>query len=93
MTPGTQPRWLRQAGDLRFTGHCGNGVTQLHFELASLGEAAREIYRQDLLFDSGRPDGKLTGLDLLMNVVRDIDAGQVDSDAFDPQLLGQVSKP
>ena len=91
-TPGKQPSWLKRASDLRFTGHGGNGVTQLQFELPSLEDAASEVYEQQLLFDSGRPDGKLTGLDLLMRVVRDIDAVQADSDAFDPQLLNQFAK-
>lgn len=91
-TPGKQPSWLKQASDLRFTGHSGNGVTHLQFELPTLGEAASEVYQQQELFESGRPDGKLTGLDLLMRVIRDIDAAEADSDAFDPQLLLQVAK-
>ena len=90
--PGKQPQWLRRASDLRFTGHGGNGGTHLRFELPSIEVAANEVYEQQLLFDSGRPDGKLTGLDLLMKVVGDIDAAQADSDAFDPQLLQQVTK-
>lgn len=32
-TPGKQPAWLKRASDLRFTGHGGNGVTHLQFEL------------------------------------------------------------
>ncbi len=91
-TLGKNPEWLKRASDLRFTGHAGNGATQLRFELPSLGAAASEMYRQSSLFQSGRPDGNLTGLDLLMNVVHDIDTGKTDSDAFDPQLLHQVSK-
>lgn len=91
-TPGKQPSWLKRASDLRFTGHGGNGSTHLRFELPSLEEAASEVYEQKELFDSGRPDGTLTGLDLLMRVVRDIDADQADSGAFDPQLLHQVAK-
>lgn len=73
-TPGAQPTWLKRASDLRFTGHGGNGVTHLQFELPSLEDAAGEVYQQQLPFDSGRPDGKLTGMDLLMRVVRDINA-------------------
>lgn len=89
---GKQPSWLRKASDIRFTGHGGNGVTHLQFELPSLNDAAREVYQQELLFDSDRPDGSLTGLDLLMNVFSEIDAERADSNAFDPQLLHQVSK-
>jgi len=89
---GNQPEWLKRASDLRFTGHVGNGVTQLKFELPSLEDAASAVYDQQLLCDAGRPDGKLTGLDLLMKVVRDIDANQADSTAYDPQLLQQVTK-
>jgi hypothetical protein len=91
-TPGKQPSWLRRASDIRFTGQGGNGVTHLKFELPSLKDAASELYAQQELFDSGRPDGRLTGLDLFMTVVRDIDAIQTDSDAFDPQLLHQFAK-
>ncbi len=91
-TPGKQPSWLRRASDLRFTGYGGTETTELQFELPSLELAASEVYGQQLLFDSERPDGRLTGLDLLMKVVRDIDAVKTDSDAFDPQLLHQVIK-
>jgi hypothetical protein len=91
-TPGQLPGWLKRASDLRFTGHGGNGVTHLRFELPSLEDAASEVYQQRELFDSGRPDGKLTGLDLLMRVIQDIDTVQADSDAFDPQLLYQFAK-
>ncbi|MFO1000977.1 MAG: hypothetical protein U0936_11595 [Planctomycetaceae bacterium] len=92
-TLGKQPEWLKRASDLRFTGHAGNGLTQLQFELPSLDTAASEVYRQAFLFESGRPEGHLTGLDLLMNVVSDIDNGKADSnDTFDPQLLNQVSR-
>lgn len=91
-TPGKQPRWLKQASDLRFTGHGGNGTTHLRFELPSLEDAASEVYEQPLLFESVRPEGALTGLDLLMGVVRDIDKGHADSETFDPQLLKQFAK-
>ncbi|MFO0977135.1 MAG: hypothetical protein U0996_12105 [Planctomycetaceae bacterium] len=67
-------------------------MTHLQMELPSLDVAASEVYRQAWLFESGRPDGKLTGLDLLMKVVGDIDTGKTDSDAFDPQLLHQVAR-
>jgi hypothetical protein len=91
-TPGKQPAWLKRASDLRFTGHGGNGVTHLQFELPTLQDAANEIYQQQDLFETGRPAGELTGLDLLLRVIRDIDALQADSDAFDPQLLHQVAR-
>jgi hypothetical protein len=90
--PGKQPDWLKRASDLRFTGHDGNGTAHLHFELPSLNEAVSELYQQPLLIDSDRPEGNLSGLDLLMAVLRDIDAGRVDSNAFDPQLLHQIAR-
>jgi hypothetical protein len=90
-TAGKQPAWLKRASDLRFTGHGGNGVTHLRFELPTLDEAANGVYQQHELFEMGRPDGRLTGLDLLIRVLRDIDALQADSDAFDPQLLRQIA--
>ena len=91
-TPGRQPDWLKRASDLRFTGHGGNGVTHLQFELPSLEDAANNVYAQQELFDLGRPNGTLTGMDLLMQVVRDIEAAEPDSNAFDPQLLHQFSQ-
>ncbi|MFO1064941.1 MAG: hypothetical protein U0892_13840 [Pirellulales bacterium] len=90
--PGKQPAWLRRASDVRFVGHSGNGITNLRLELPSLGEAAHEVYEQQTLFEIGRPDTGLTGLDLLSHVLNDIDAGRADSNAFDPQLLKQVGK-
>jgi hypothetical protein len=60
--------------------------------LPSLEAAAGEVYQQQWLFDIARPDGALTGLDLLTRVVRDIEAVQTDSDAFDPQLLHQFAR-
>lgn len=91
-TSGKQPSWLKRASDLRFTGHGGNGFTQLKFELPTLQASAREIYDQQELFETGRPSGTWTGLDLLLQVLRDIDLVRADSDTFDPQLLRQVSK-
>ncbi len=89
---GPIPRWLQTASDLRFVGHGGNGATQLKFELPSLKESAAEIYSQQLLFESDRPNEKLTGLDLLIDVFQDIDEKKADSNGFDPQLLRQISK-
>src|SRR5690606_28777226 len=77
--PGKQPAWLKRASDVRFIGHDGNGVAHLRFELPSLDEAVTEVYQQPWLIDSDRPDGKLSGLDLLIAVLRDIDAGKADS--------------
>lgn len=90
--PGKQPGWLKRASDLRFTGHGGNGTTRLRLEMPALEDAAGEVYQQQELFATGRPDGKLTGLDLLIKVVQDIDENQTDSTAFDPQLLFQFAK-
>ncbi len=64
----------------------------MQFELPSLEDAASEVYAQGELFDLGRPSGTITGLDLLMQVVRDIDSEQANSNAFDPQLLNQFAK-
>ncbi|MDA1015067.1 MAG: hypothetical protein O3A00_11530, partial [Planctomycetota bacterium] len=50
-----------------------------------------EVYEQQLILGSVWPDGQLAGLDLLMRVVRDIDAVQADSDALDPKRLSQAT--
>lgn len=89
---GKQPGWLKRASDLRLTGHAGNGMTQLRLELPALQHAAPEIYNQQELFESGRPNGGLTALDLLIQALRDVDSNQVDSVAFDLQLLRQIAR-
>jgi hypothetical protein len=91
-TPGRPPEWLRNASDLRFVGHGGNGQTELRFEIPTLESSASEIYSQQVLFDDVRPDGKLTGLDLLMNVIDEIESGQEDSTAYDSQLLKRLRR-
>lgn len=88
--PGPQPEWLSRAGDLRFVGHSGNGATHLRFELPSLESAAPAIFQQQQLFDM-LPDGRQTGLDLLIRVVSDVTAQNADSEAFDAQMLRRVS--
>ena len=91
-TPGRQPDWLKRASDLRFTGLSGNGTTELQFEIPTLDSSATEIYSQKMLFDDVRPAGELTGLDLLINVIEEVESGKEDSNAYDPQLLKRLNK-
>lgn len=89
---GRKPDWLMASSDIRFTGHCGNGESQLSFELPTLQSAAGDLYGQKVLFQGTRPEGSLTGLDLLARAIDDVTAEKSDSDAFDFDLLNQIGR-
>lgn len=88
---GPQPQWLKRASDLRFVEHSGNGATQLRFDLPTLESAAPEVFTQRRLLDM-LPDGRQTGLDLVMHVVAEVVARNTDSEAFDAQLLQRLER-
>lgn len=87
---GPRPGWLRAASDIRFVDHRGDEDSTLVFEAPTLGEAARELYEQQE-FWSTRPDPELTGFDLFGEVVREVVAGNQDSDRFDKRLLERLT--
>jgi hypothetical protein len=86
---GVRPRWLQSAADIRFVDHEGADETKLFFEVPRLGDAAAELYRQQEFWPS-RPDPSVTGLDLFVDVVRDVADQNEDSDRFDQNLLGKL---
>lgn len=89
---GRRPVWLKESSDIRFAAHGGNGETSLTFELPTLRSAARDLYAQEVMFEQMRPEGTLTGLDLLARAIGDVAAGKADSDAFDHQLLKRLTR-
>ena len=91
--PGSQPKWLACAADVRFIGHGENGVTTLYFEAPVLGEAAREIYQQQQLSGfSTRPSPDNTGFDLLGDVLADVQRRDADSGNYDNALLSRIAR-
>jgi hypothetical protein len=91
--PGTKPNWLLNAADIRFLNHKENGFTTLFFEAPTLGEAAQEIYQQNLLPGfSTRPPTDYTGFDLFTSVLTDIQQRNTDSERYDSFLLNRITK-
>lgn len=87
---GKRPRWLREASDIALVGVAGGEKTILTFEAPTLAEAAPELYRQGEFSWSSRPDGNDTGFDLLGDVLRDVSAGNAESERFDSRLLAEI---
>lgn len=86
---GRPPGWFLAACGVRFADISdGDGFTRLHFEAARLGEAAEEVYRQELF--GTRPAESDTGFDLVGDVICDVARRVSDSHRFDRGLLGRV---
>lgn len=83
---GRPPRWLSAASDVRFVDHEGVDTTILHFEAPAFGEAAPELYGQQELWAT-RPDPSFTGFEVFVDAIRDIRAGNAESERFDPVWL------
>ena len=83
---GRRPAWLDRAADIRFVGLDGTDDTILHFEAPRLGDAAEELYEQKELWPSA-PQASWTGFEVLAGAVRDLAAGDVDSDRYDVTFL------
>jgi hypothetical protein len=90
---GRVPTQLQAAADVHFIGHsaAGESATDLHFELPTLGNAAPEIFRQQLLWDDG-PQPDQTAFDLLAASLRDVAARRNDSSRFDRGLLKRFGR-
>lgn len=90
---GRVPTQLQAAADLHFIGHsaAGDGETILHFELPTLGAAAPEAFRQQLLWDDG-PQPEQSAFELLAASLRDVAARRSDSSRFDRGLLKRFGR-
>ena len=86
---GPRPNWLKAATDFRFVGHDGDDATDLHFEAPVFGEAAPREYEQGEFWPT-KPAPDDTGFEIFADMVRDLMAGNRDSDRFDHQLLKHV---
>jgi hypothetical protein len=86
---GRPPKWLVAASDFRFYGIEGDTDTILHFEAPTLGEAAEELYRQQEFWPT-RPKPEATGFDIARDMLRDVSAGNENSDRFDLQILNRL---
>jgi hypothetical protein len=81
---------LRAAADARFLGHSADdGATLLHFEVATFGSVAGDLFQQRLLWDDGpRPDE--TAFELFGAALHDVAVRRTDSNSFDPGLLRRI---
>jgi hypothetical protein len=87
---GAPPAWLRRAADVRVTGFSGRGsATVLHLEAPRLGEAAEEIYAQDILWET-RPAPAETAVTVLARALEDVGNANVESSLYDRPLLRRV---
>ena len=85
---GRVPSILKTASQVRFVGHsaAGKSATLLHFEVATFGSAAAEMFRQQRLWEDG-PDPDQTVFELLGSSLADVAARRADSSRFDTGLL------
>lgn len=84
--PGRPRPWLQAATDLRLVDFERGDAAILHYEVATFGEAAPELYRQQELWATV-PDAKWTAFDTLSWVLEDANRGSADSDRYDRGLL------
>ena len=89
---GRLPAVLRSAADVRYLGHSADGenATLLRFEVAPFGEAAAQLFQQQLLWDEG-PRPEQTAFELLGSALGDVAAHRVESNRFDPGLLRRIA--
>lgn len=82
---GDRPGWLARAADIRLVGMEGDTQRSLLIEAPAIDEALGEdAPRQESAWLPGPTD---TGLDLLGDVLKDVEAGNADSERFDRRML------
>ena len=87
---GAPPAWLRRAADVRVTGLSErDAATIFHVEAPPLGEAAKEVYRQDSLWET-RPPESDTAINVLARVLDDVTRADAESSRYDRQLLNRI---
>jgi hypothetical protein len=87
---GRVPGVLRAASDVRLAGIEGDGTaTLLHFELAPVGVAAAELFKQRRLWDDG-PQPEQTAFEFLGAALFDVASRKADSTRFDTGLLNRI---
>lgn len=88
---GQPPGWLERSSDVRFVGLSGDDDTVLHFEVPTLGEAAEELYQQQVFWNT-RPNPNDTCFDLFSDVIEDVRDKKEDSQRFDSRLLKRFKR-
>lgn len=73
---GAPPSWLRRAADVRVLGWSegDEGRTLLHIEAPPLGEAAEEVYRQQVTWDT-KPAPEDTALNVFARAAKEVRIG------------------
>lgn len=89
---GAPPSWLRQAADVRVTGLSErDAATVFYVEAPPLGEAAKEVYRQDSLWETRPPESE-TAINVLARVLDDVARADAESARYDRQLLNRIMR-
>jgi hypothetical protein len=86
-TVGATPMWLRRASDVRVLGFSErHGNTLLKLAAPRLGEAAKELYAQNTLWET-RPPEEDTAVNVFARVMLEVRKGDPESALYDRQLL------
>ncbi len=89
---GAPPSWLREAADVRVIGLSErNAATIFYVEAPPLGEAAKEIYRQESLWEIRPPESE-TAINVLARVLDDVTRADAESGRYDRQLLNRIMR-
>ncbi|MCS7239571.1 MAG: hypothetical protein NZ899_15090 [Thermoguttaceae bacterium] len=90
--PGRTPERFRRAPDIRFIGHQNGGIPSLLFEAPPPGEAAPEIYEQEMLWPEvlEYPPRDETAIDLFGEALIALEAEDTESRFVDPGMLKKV---
>jgi hypothetical protein len=89
---GAPPVWLRRASDVRVTGVSGReAATIFHVEAPPLGEAAKEVYLQDSLWET-KPAETDTAINVAARVFDDVARADAESSRYDRQLLSRIMR-
>ena len=87
---GAPPSWLRRASDVRVVGVSGrDAATIFHVEAPPLGEAAKEVYLQDSLWET-KPAESATAINVVARVIDDVASTDAESNRYDRQLLNRI---
>jgi hypothetical protein len=90
-TRGRIPAGIRDAADIRYIGHSGEGSesTVLRFEAPPFSEVAQEFFAQGTLWEDG-PRADQTAFELLGAAIDDVGEQRRESSRFDVGLLRRI---
>jgi len=87
---GKRPRWLLAASDVALVDVVGGEETILSFDTPTLGDVAPSLFDQGEFAWTNRPNREDTGFDVLVDVLRDVQQANTESDRFDTRLLAEL---